>query len=147
MILAVYGSLQLYTINTHHPVSTQPGPLPFYRWMLDEQNESYSIKLVNQFTQQIEQTFSYPFLTWNQSNWNASTIQLVLKQTRQLPEYQNYIFRLDPAAHVVYNVSFNTVENAWEVRILDIYRDAQSKVFGLASAPFFNPEIILFVNI
>ncbi|MHA2364285.1 MAG: metal-dependent hydrolase [Candidatus Hodarchaeales archaeon] len=147
IFLILYGFIQVNTIQTHNPDSSIPGFIPLYRWIIEEQEDNFTVHLVNQLTQKILKTYTYTSIVWNKTNWNRSTIDFVIELAEKTIEFKAFIFNLGPEKRLVYNISFNSIENLWEVRLLDIFRDAQFKYYRISSLPFDRPEKVINVKI
>ena len=146
LLVVVYGSLQVNTMVTQSPISTRPEIIPVFRWMyLDDENE-ITISLVNQLTQDIIKTYSYASLSYNQTAWNITTINSVIKEARQTLDYKIFQFERISEAYFAVNVTFNGEENEWEVSFIDTFQDAQSRFYGFPSGPFMENEVIIHVN-
>jgi membrane-bound metal-dependent hydrolase YbcI (DUF457 family) len=55
------------TIATQKSDITSPGWIFFHRWVVIEDNESYSVNLVNQLNQKIERSYNFNKIKWNES--------------------------------------------------------------------------------
>ncbi|MFW9905722.1 MAG: metal-dependent hydrolase [Candidatus Thorarchaeota archaeon] len=146
LLIVVYGSLQVNTIVIQAPISTKPEIIPLFRWMYTENENKITISLVNQLTQVIVKTYNYASLTYNQTAWNFSTINSVIKEAKQTLDYKMFHFERTSEAYFAVNVTFNGEENEWEVSFLDTFQDAQSKFYGFPSGSFMENEVIICVS-
>jgi len=146
LLLVVYGSLQVNTMVTQSPISTIPEIIPLFRWMFNKDENEIAISLVNQLTQDIIKTYNYASLMYNQTAWNITTINSVIKAAKQTLDYKLYQSERTSEAYFAVNVTFNEEGNEWEVSFLDTFQDAQSKFYGFPNGPFMENEVIIRVS-
>ncbi|OLS24742.1 MAG: hypothetical protein HeimC3_18530 [Candidatus Heimdallarchaeota archaeon LC_3] len=131
VIVIGYGFLQVVTINNYQPETSTVGFFTFQRWIIEDQTDSYDVKLVNQFTQQIEKSYSYQKIIWNQSQWSKTEINSAISDAQKVLEYQNWLFRLNPDTRLIYNVTTDLDQKNWIIKITDVFQDVQVKHSGL----------------
>ena len=131
ILLLVYGLLQVNTIVTHSPTSTTPDSIPIFRWVVSEEKNVISIRIVNQLSQKIVKTYNYSPLTYNQTYWNNTTIKSIVEQAKGTIEYKKFEFQLGSETRLAVNVTFNEMENRWEILFIDALRDAQNRFYGI----------------
>lgn len=146
LLLIVYGSLQVNTMVNQSPISTKPEIIPLLRWIYKEDENGVTISLVNQLTQDIIKTYNYAYITYNQTAWNITTINSLIKEAKQSLDYKIFQFERTSEAYFTVNVTFNEEENEWEVSFLDTFQDAQSKFYGFPTGPFMENEVIIRVS-
>jgi hypothetical protein len=135
--------MQINTENNYQPETSTIGFLTFQRWIIEDQNEELKVQLVNQLTQQVERTFFYQKIIWDNSKWSESEIGSAISTAEKTQEYYNYLFRLNPDTRLVYNVTSDLGNNIWIVEIIDVFEDVQSKYWGFESNPFSSPSIVI----
>ncbi|MFX1515602.1 MAG: metal-dependent hydrolase [Promethearchaeota archaeon] len=141
LVIVIYGSLQVNTILNQSPISTKPEIIPLLRWTFIKNENEIKINLVNQLTQDIIKTYSYASLSYNQTAWNITSINSVIKEAKQTLDYKIFQYERASEAYFAVNVTFNEQENEWEVSFLDTFQDAQSKFYGFPSGPFMESEV------
>jgi membrane-bound metal-dependent hydrolase YbcI (DUF457 family) len=146
ILLSVYGLLQVNTIVTHSPTSTTPDIIPPFRWVVSEENNVISIHMVNQLTQEIVKTYTYSPLAYNQTRWNITIIESIVEQAKGTITYKEFEFQLDSETRLALNVTFNEMENRWEIVFLDALSDAQNRFYGILFGGFLNAEIIIHLS-
>jgi membrane-bound metal-dependent hydrolase YbcI (DUF457 family) len=143
VILSGYALMQIRTVNNYQPETSTIGFFSFQRWLIEDQNDELKVLLVNQLTQQVERTFFYQKMSWNDSQWSESEIRSTISDAEQTQEYQNFLFRLNPDTILIYNVISDLEENIWIVEITDVFEDIQSKYWNFESSPFSSPSIVI----
>lgn len=148
-LVLLYGSLQAYTLTTQSPTpaSSAPEVLAIYRWTLLEEDDYIRIHFVNQLTQEIEKSYSYPILTFNDTMWTVELIERVIDKAKTTTDYKAYDFQLDPESRVVYEVDFVDEEDIWEVRLINSLRDAQQRHYGFPDWSFFEDDTTISVRL
>jgi len=146
ILLSIYGLLQVYTIVTHSPTSTTPDILPPFRWVVSKENNVISIHMVNQLTQEIVKTYNYSPLAYNQTHWNITIIEFIVEQAKGTITYKEFEFQLDSETRLALNVTFNEMENRWEIVFLDALRDAQNRFYGIPLGAFLNVEVVIHLS-
>jgi membrane-bound metal-dependent hydrolase YbcI (DUF457 family) len=125
VVVIGYGFLQVTTYSNYQPETSTVGFFTFQRWIIKDQTDSYEVKLVNQFTQQVDKTYSYKKITWNQSQWSKTEIDLVVLDAQNTRDYQNKIFRLNPDTRLVYSIKTDFEQENWIIEVTDIFEDVQ----------------------
>jgi len=146
ILLSIYGLLQVYTIVTHSPTSTTPDILPPFRWVVSKENNVISIHMVNQLTQEIVKTYNYSPLAYNQTRWNITIIESIVEQAKGTITYKEFDFQLGSETRLALNVTFNEMENRWEIVFLDALRDAQNRFYGIPLGAFLNVEVVIHLS-
>lgn len=148
-LVILYGSLQAYTLTTQSPTPTSSTPevLAVYRWTLSEEDDHIRIHFVNQLTQEVEKSYSYPILTFNDTLWTVEMIERVIAEAKTTTDYKAFDFQLDPESRVVYEVSFVEEEDTWKVRLINPLRDAQRRHYGLPNWSFFEEDTTISVRL
>ncbi|UCG01687.1 MAG: metal-dependent hydrolase [Candidatus Heimdallarchaeota archaeon] len=146
LLIVVYGSLQVNTMVIQSPISTKPEIIPLFRWMYTEDENEISISLVNQLTQDIIKTYNYASLSYNQTAWNITIVNSVVKEARQTLDYKIFQSERTSEAYFAVNVTFNGEEKEWEVSFLDTFQNAQSEFYGFPSGPFMDNEVIIRIS-
>ncbi|MFX0185714.1 MAG: metal-dependent hydrolase [Candidatus Hodarchaeota archaeon] len=146
ILLSVYGVLQINTIVTHSPTSTTPAIIPPFRWVVSEKNNVISIHMVNQLTQGVVKTYNYFSLAYNQTRWNSTIIESIVEEAMGTITYKEFEFQLGSETRLAFNVTFNEIDNLWEIVVLDTLRDAQNKFYGILSGGLFNTEVIIHLS-
>jgi membrane-bound metal-dependent hydrolase YbcI (DUF457 family) len=141
VVLSSYAFMQINTVNNYQPETSTIGFFTFQRWIIEDQNEELKVQLVNQLTQQVERTFIYQKMTWDNSKWSESEIGSAISTAEKTQKYYNYLFTLNPDTRLVYKVTSNLDNNKWIVEIIDVFEDVQSKYWGFESNPFSSPSI------
>ncbi|MFW9995203.1 MAG: metal-dependent hydrolase [Candidatus Odinarchaeota archaeon] len=131
VMLSSYALMQINTVNNYQPETSTTEVLSFQRWIIEDITDSLKVELVNQLTQQVERTYFYEKITWNQSRWSRSDIESVITAAMQTRKYRNFIFKRNPDTRLVYNVTMNFEENSWAVEITDVFEDVLLKYWGL----------------
>ncbi len=145
-LLSIYGFLQVNTVVTQSSISTKPEIIPIFRWVFSEDQNNLSIRLVNQLTQETVQTYFYPALTYNQTEWNGLTIDSIVNQAKETFKYHKFKFQLESEAHLAVNATFNEEENRWEVSFLNTFQDAQFRFYGFPNGSFLETKVIIHLN-
>ena len=57
--------------------------------------------------------------------------------------YKEFEFQLGSETRLAFNVTFDEIDNLWEIVVLDTLRDAQNKFYGIPSRGLFNTEVIV----
>ncbi|MHA2245765.1 MAG: metal-dependent hydrolase [Candidatus Hodarchaeales archaeon] len=146
VLLTVYGFFQVNTVITHSPVSTKPEIIPIFRWVYREDQNTITIHLVNQLTQKTVKAYNYSSLTYNQTAWDDTTIESIVKQAKDTFEYKKFKFQLESEAYLAINASFNEEGNEWEISFLDTFQDAQFRYYGLLNGSFMETEVTIYLN-
>jgi hypothetical protein len=69
-----------------------------------EEDDYIRIHFVNQLTQDVEKSYSYPILTFDDTIGTAELIERVLDEAKTTTDYKAYDFQLEPESRVVYEV-------------------------------------------
>jgi len=146
ILLTSFSFLQINTIITQSPISTKPEIIPIFRWVFTEEQNTISISLVNQLSQEILCTYNYPSLTYNHTKWNVAAINAVVSQAKETLKYKQFKFELESEAYLAVNAKFNDKENRWEVSFLDTFLDAQFRFYGISGTLFLESETIIYLN-
>jgi membrane-bound metal-dependent hydrolase YbcI (DUF457 family) len=146
LLIVVYGFFQVNTMAIQSPISTKPEIIPLFRWMHIEDENEISISLVNQLTQDIVKTYNYASLSYNQTAWNITSINSVVKAAKQTLDYKIFQYERTSEAYFAVNVTYNVEENEWEVSFLDTFQDAQFKFYGFPSGSFMEKEVSVRVS-
>ncbi len=146
VLLSVYGFLQVNTVVTQSSISTKPEIIPIFRWVYSEDQNNISIGLVNQLTQKTVKTYKYSSLTYNQTVWNITTINSIIKQAKDTFEYKKFKFQLESEAYIAVNATFNEEGNRWEVSFLNTFQDAQFSFYGFPNGSFLETKVIIHLN-
>jgi inner membrane protein len=144
-LLTGYGILQFITVTTYSPMSTQPEFIPIFRWVSNEDQNTISIRLIDQLTQQIVRTFNYSSLTYNPTDGSLATINIIIRQAKDTLEYQKFKFQQESEAYLAINVTLNTEEARWEVSFLDTFQDAQFRFYGIPNELFMIAKTTIFL--
>lgn len=146
-LVAFYGSLQFYTLTTQSPTSSTPALLPIYRWVLHEESDQMIVQIVNQLTQEVEKSYSYPILTFNQTLWTEEMIETVIDAAKDTLDYKAFEFQVDPETRLVYEIEFVAKKAKWEVSITNVLQDAQRRYYGMLDWSLFEREKIISVEL
>lgn len=146
ILLSFYSFLHINTVITHSPNFTKPEIIPIFRWVYFQDENTISIRLVNQLTQGIVKTYSYSSLTYKQSDWNITTINSIVNQAKETYVYKGFKFRLESEEYLAVNATFNEERNGWEISFLDTFQDAQFRFYGFPNIPFRETEVVIFLN-
>ncbi len=146
VLLSTYAILQLNTTITHSPDNTKPEFIPIFRWLYSKDQNDITISLVNQLTQKIVVSYSYPSLIYNQTAWNIKTIESVIDQAKVTTKYQRYIYQLDSESYLSINATLNTKEFRWQISFLNTFQDAQYRFFGLSRESSPKPSLMIYLN-
>ncbi|MFQ5980137.1 MAG: metal-dependent hydrolase [Candidatus Heimdallarchaeota archaeon] len=146
-LVLCYGALQVYTLTTQSPTSSTPALLPIYRWILHDESEHVTIQIVNQLSQDVEKTYSYPILTFNRTLWTEEMIETVIEAAKDTLDYKALEFQVDPESRLVFAIEFTEDEGNWEVVITNVLQDAQRRYYGLFGGSFFENEITISVQL
>ena len=138
--------LQMHTVNTQETNITSPGWFFYQRWVVKEYDETYSVQLINQITQNVERTYHYNKLSWNMSELNLGKVNQLISEAKEAINYQKYLFRLEPNSKTIYNVSYNLELDKWAIMVTEIVNDAQLRYFGLDGDTFSGTAITIFVE-
>ncbi len=146
LLLTSYSFLQINTIITQSPISTKPEIIPIFRWVFTEEQNTISISLVNQLSQEVLRTYNYPSLTYNRTKWNAAAINAIVSQVKETLKYKQFKFELESEVYLAVNATFNEKENRWEVSFLDTFQDAQFRFYGFFGNPFLEFKTTIYLN-
>jgi len=146
ILLGIYGFFQVTTIVNHSPSSTSPDIIPLFRWTVMERNKTISIHIINQLTQNIISTYNYSSLTYNQTYWDILSIESVVEQAKATIKYKRFEFQLGSDTRLAINVTFNEMENRWEISFLDTLHDAQNRFYGISNWSLMETEVVIYLN-
>ncbi len=146
LLLVVYGSLHVNTVVNQSPISTKPEIIPIFRWLYSEDQKIISIRLVNQLTQETLKTYNYSSLTYNQTVWNTTTIDSIIKEAKETLDYKKFQFQLESEAYLAVNVTFNEEGNEWIVSFLDTFQNAQNRFYGFLGESFMETQITIHLD-
>lgn len=141
VLLSSYAFMKMTTVNNYQPESSIPGFVSVQRWIIVDEGDTYKVELINQLTQQVDRTFMYQKVSWNQSLWSQADIEAVIMDAQQTREYRNFVFSTSPETRLVYNVTMDIEDNNWVVEVTDVFEDVQVINRGFESLPSFMSKI------
>ena len=125
------------TIQTQKSTDTVPGFILVYRWVVIDENSTYLVNLVNQFTQHVERSYTFQKISYNSSVLTSNEANLLIKKAKTLIEYTKYEFTLDPNARTIVDITKSKEPLNWVVSFTDVVGLAQNRYYGLPANPIF----------
>ena len=138
--------LMSQTIVTQKTTDTIPGLIFINRWVIIEENNTYTVKLINQLTQQVERSYNLTKISFNESELTIAQAHQLIEKAKDSIQYRKFHFNLDPDTRTMVNVTKNVKFNQWEVSFIDIVGRVQSKYFGLPENSFFQNSVSIKIN-
>ena len=147
VIFIVFNTILLtQTIQTQKTTDTVPGFILAYRWVVLDENSTYSVKLVNQFTQQTERLYSFQKLEFNASEINKTVANQILNKAKDTAQYERFKYTLDPNNQIIITIAMCKESNLWIVSFTGIIEKAQNNYYGILDTLFLQNSVNVSVD-
>lgn len=139
--------LLVQTVSTQDTNITTPSYLFTERWVIINHNDTYTVKLVNQFSQQTIREFSFDKITYNLTLLSSNLKNQLLDSASKTNKYKNYMFTLDPDSRTITTITKGSEPNQWVIEFIDIIAQAQQMYYNLPNNSFFHDSIKIKISI
>ena len=138
--------LMTQTITAQKTTNTVPDWIFINRWVIIDENDTYTVILINQLTQQVEKSYSLTKISFNESELTIAQAHQLIEKAKDSIQYRKFQFNLDPDVRTMVNITRNIMSNQWVVSFIDIVGQVQSKYYGLPENSFFQNSVKIKIN-
>ena len=132
--------LIVQTVRTQKTDITSPGWILINRWVVVDQNDTFTVKLVNQLTQGTERTFTFNKISFNSSEITNQKAEQLITKAKESIQYKKFHFSLDPNTRLLIKVESKTDGN-WNINFADVIGKAQQMYYNFPDNSFFQDTV------